>query len=291
MVKRLQTPEKNIQIYLRNSHEVATNKLSDRISSGMEIFNGNIASFKELEELKGKFKKWNEYNGDLLKTLFSSDTVSDEYRYVHGPMFIKDTMYGGPSLSEEIADFRNDIKLKIEKLDSIKDRIELYEVTVEDVNSLTTKQKVSSENNKVFIVHGHDSETKLDVARTIERLGLEAVILHEQANCGQTIIEKLESNSDVGFAIILLTADDEGKGKGEIEFNDRARQNVIAELGYFVGKLGRNRVCPLYEHGVEMPSDFTGVVYVPLDDAGSWKIWLFKELKSAGYDVDANKII
>jgi predicted nucleotide-binding protein len=94
---------------------------------------------------------------------------------------------------------------------------------------------------KIFIVHGHDNEAKVEVARFLERVGFEAIILHEQANRGRTIIEKVEMHSDVGFAVVLLTPDDEGGKRGN-STRPRARQNVVLELGYFIGRLGRDRV-------------------------------------------------
>lgn len=116
------------------------------------------------------------------------------------------------------------------------------------------------------------------------------MILHEQPNSGRTIIEKFEEYSNVGFAIVLLTADDIGGVKNGNELQLRARQNVIFELGFFNGKLGRNRVCCLYEAGVELPSDYSGVVYVEYD-SGQWKMNLVRELRAAGYQVDANDVI
>jgi len=143
----------------------------------------------------------------------------------------------------------------------------------------------------IFIVHGHNERIKLEVARTIEHLGLNPIILSEQPNQGQTIIEKFELHSDVGFAVILLTADDLGKVKTENNDNYRARQNVILEMGYFIGKLGRSKVFPIYESGVELPSDLHGILYVPIDDGGGWKMKLARELRACGYSVDTNKLI
>nr|VFJ60913.1 MAG: Predicted nucleotide-binding protein containing TIR-like domain-containing protein [Candidatus Kentron sp. DK] len=144
---------------------------------------------------------------------------------------------------------------------------------------------------RVFVVHGHNHGIKEAIARFIEKLGLEPVILHEKPNAGRTIIEKFSDYSDVHFAVVLLTADDEGKIKGaSAEHRARARQNVILELGYFLGKLGRARVCALYENGVEIPSDYQGVLFVPLDSGEGWKTSLVRELKSASFPVDANRI-
>ena len=146
----------------------------------------------------------------------------------------------------------------------------------------------SNDLDKVFIVHGHNEAVNQDVARTIEKLGLEAIILREQPNSGQTIIEKFESYANtVNFAVILLTADDQ-----MLETNTyRARQNVIFEMGYFMGALGRSHVMCLLQDKVEKPGDIDGVVYTSIDITGVWKYSLVKELKACGYDVDANKIM
>ena len=146
-------------------------------------------------------------------------------------------------------------------------------------------------NKKVFIVHGHDDELKESAARLVEKIGLEAVILHEQANEGQTIIQKLEKQADVGYAIILYTPCDEGRKKGSRNSKPRARQNVVFEHGLFMGKLGARRVCALRKSEVEMPSDAQGILYIEVKERSTdWKYQVAKELKNAGYDVDLNKI-
>jgi predicted nucleotide-binding protein len=140
---------------------------------------------------------------------------------------------------------------------------------------------------KVFVVHGHDEGAREAVARYLEKLGFEAIILHEQANKGRTVIEKIEAHGEVGFAVVLLTPDDVGSLKGD-DLQPRARQNVLLELGYFVGRLGRSRVCALKRGEVEVPSDFGGVVYETFDDRGAWKTALGKELEAAGFEIDWN---
>ncbi len=147
-----------------------------------------------------------------------------------------------------------------------------------------------SQNRKVFVVHGRDGAPREAVARFLERLGFQPVILHEQANQGRTVIEKVEANSGVGFAIVLLTPDDEGALQGD-PLQPRARQNVLLELGYFIGKLDRSRVCTLKVGDLEIPSDWRGVVDEAFDAGGGWKQTLARELEAAGYDVDWNKVM
>lgn len=146
---------------------------------------------------------------------------------------------------------------------------------------------------EVFVIHGRDKAAEEKVARFLEKLDLTPVILHEQPNQGQTIIEKFEQHAQVGFAVALLTPDDGGALQGEAEHGKpRARQNVVFELGYFLGRLGRKRVCALVKgEDLERPSDYAGVVYIPLDDYGGWERKLFKELKEAGFEIDANRMV
>jgi predicted nucleotide-binding protein len=118
------------------------------------------------------------------------------------------------------------------------------------------------------------------------------MILQEQSGNGQTIIEKLETNSNVKFAIVLLTPDDVGRAINESEkdLKPRARQNVILELGYFFGKLGRSNVRALYDEKVELPSDMIGIEYIKIDESNGWKIKLTKEMKYCGLKIDMNKL-
>ena len=139
-------------------------------------------------------------------------------------------------------------------------------------------------NKKVFLVHGHNNEIKLEASLLLKNLGLIPIILHDVANNGRTIIEKFENSTDVGYAIVLLTDDDIGKEINEKSYNKRARQNVILELGYFFGKLGRKKVCALCDDGVELPTDISGLLHIPIDKNGAWKIQVALELKSAGFD-------
>lgn len=163
-------------------------------------------------------------------------------------------------------------------------------------NNVETKIiKMEKTNSKVFIVHGHDELMIAQLESFLRKLDLEPIILREQANEGQTIIEKLESNSNVKYAIVLYTACDFGCPKEDVKLANRlkprARQNVVFEHGFFISKLGRKNVCALLEDGVEEPGDITGVLYIPIDKNGTWKLRVAKEMKNVGLNVDLNKLM
>jgi len=151
--------------------------------------------------------------------------------------------------------------------------------------------KHSINSNQIFIVHGHDEAAKVSMARFISELGFEPIILHEQPNAGKTIIEKIEEYSNVGFGVVLYTPCDVGSKEGASLLNKRARQNVVFEHGFLIGKLGRPKVSAFVKGAMETPNDISGVVYTDFDNAGAWKLELAKELKEAGYNVDMNKCI
>ena len=152
-------------------------------------------------------------------------------------------------------------------------------------NELATKMRV-------FVIHGRDDGSKDMVARFLENLALETVILQEQPNQGRTIIEKFEQYTDVGFAVVLCTPDDVGALATEQDsLKPRPRQNVVLEWGFFLGRIGRERVCALVKGKVEIPSDYAGVVFIDLDESGGWKIHLARELSKAGLPVDVNRLL
>lgn len=177
--------------------------------------------------------------------------------------------------------------------------INLINTMLEDVQLsnefINEAQQEEFSSKEVFIVHGHNEEMKQTVARVIEKLGLTAIILHEQPNKGRTLIEKFVDYSRVSFAIVLLSPDDVAFKKNEsIEQSKlRARQNVILELGFFLGKLGRERVLVLYDTNeqLEIPSDYQGVIYVAYDSDGRWRFDLARELRACGFNIDVNLLI
>lgn len=166
-----------------------------------------------------------------------------------------------------------------------------YEAYVASFGQEITVAVPKNRSRRVFIVHGHDEGSREAVARFLSNVDLEPLILFEQASGGKTIIEKIEANQDVGFAVVLMTADDEGGVRGSGTYAPRARQNVLLELGFFMGKLGRSRVFALVKDDIEIPSDFAGVVWGRLDANQGWKQTLAKELEEAGYPINWKKAV
>lgn len=180
----------------------------------------------------------------------------------------------------------------VRQIAQLEGMVELLQTEVELAGvSQSQAIKVSTQGlPKVFVVHGRNEVMRETTARFLEKLLLEPIILHEKPNQGRTIIEKFTDYADVGFAVILLTGDDRG-GLADLPYDKqqlRARQNVILELGYFLGRLDRQKVCALYEEGVEVPSDYDGVLFLKLDQRGAWKFELAREIKAAGIYVDMN---
>lgn len=147
--------------------------------------------------------------------------------------------------------------------------------------------------NSVFLVHGHDEGVKHAVARFLEQLGVQPVILQEQINKGMTVIEKFEDfAARAGFAVVLMSPDDYGYPVGrEQEKKCRPRQNVVLELGYFAARLGRSKTFVLSKGEIEIPSDVLGLVYEQMDKGEGWKMALARELKAAGFEIDLNRAI
>lgn len=288
MAARKPLPEKEAPDALIIPKSDFIEKLSKRIVVGKELFDRSVTNVEELKENETEFYRWDSYNSEFLKSAFNNE--NNAYRTQYNRVNWSILGGGGNSPSEQLKELKKDIKNKVNYLDELIEKTELLKSEVEQ-QKIVTQVNPSFSGPEIFIVHGHNRDILQTVARSIEKLSLKPIILNEQANGGLTLIEKFEQHSDVGFAIILLTDDDEGKAKTTMKLESRARQNVILELGYFIGKLGRSRVLPLYSEGVELPSDIHGLVYIPLDKSENWKFSIVKELKAAGYTVDANNLL
>ena len=267
------------------SKEEADKRLQAQIEEGQQLLNRQIHSGEEMEKAGLDASNWSRYNRDLLTALFNKVSEDDYdkfyYQYerldVHDIDFIYERYGISDGLEYQKGEYYTNLKDGISGLEGILERLDLY-------TELKSKSRPKSAfGNDVFIVHGHDATAKLAVESFVRKFDLNPIILNEKANEGQTIIEKFEEHAgQAGYAIILLTPDDVGALKDEKDqLKPRARQNVILELGYFLGALGRKRVCVLHKEGVELPSDIHGILYVPMDNSEGWKWKLSQEMKHA----------
>jgi predicted nucleotide-binding protein len=285
-------PQPKELLELLVSREDARSKLQARIEKGLELKQRRVDTREAFEALSNDFSKWNSFNSELLKRTFTTDELAKEYEY-WGAMAVS---MREPSLGEKIAEIYKDVDKKIHRLDSIIERLELIPLSSASPSAVTPIADGSPgqvRTKRVFVVHGRDEVSKTSLEVFLHEIGLEPVVLHRQADEGMTVIEKFEKHSDVGYAFILLTPDEvaylaaeEGKPDGERSKELRARPNVIFEFGYFVGKLGRSRVCCLYTGNVSLPSDVNGMVYKRYERSIEEVAYsVIKDLKASGYAV------
>ena len=274
---------------LRIPRSDAEARIREQVEKGQELLGLQIESIAELDQARAEKQKWSDFNSELLRRIADTDDLVRDYQPSVGIAFLG----GRSSFSASVKDYRSDVRRYVTRLESIHDRLELIPEAPDLARPTTTmpKRAYAGAGKRVFIVHGHDEEAKQSVARCLEKLDLEALILHEHPNEGRTIIEKFENYADVRFAVVLLTPDDVGAARNEPDnLRPRARQNVILELGFFLGRLKRHQVCALHKGDVEIPSDFAGVLWVPMDPGGAWRFTLARELKAAGLEVDLNRL-
>jgi predicted nucleotide-binding protein len=265
-------------------------RLTKRMTDGEELFSRTIKTNQELETLDNDYSLWNDYNFEMLKQVFNNPRNEYLESYGHsGYTFMGDQM--GEIPNDPVKSKKNLIEYKLKNLKGLLSKSELLKTTVADTDRPTITKTKNLSMTEVFIVHGHDELAKTKAARFIEKLGLKPIIIHEQINSGKTIIEKIEEFSNVGFGVVLYTPCDTGSKKGdESNSKDRARQNVVFEHGYLIGKIGRENVSALVKGNIEVPNDISGVVYVKMDDDDSWQLKIAKELRNSGYNIDLNRL-
>ena len=242
---------------------------------------------------------------DLLKG--SKCAIQPSNTYSRSKGFVYQTSVYFQILPDKLASVTDETKQKLAKFceDTMPPEVG-FEVVEVDFSPLLGKPSEAQEGsikerrelseavktgNRVFVVHGHDDDAKQELELFLKELGLDPIVLHRKPDQGHTIIEKFEKYSDVSYAFVLLTPDDVGYSKSEETKPDekrikelRARQNVIFEFGYFVGSVGRGRVCCLHKPGVSLPTDVSGVLYKELTgNVVSLGYEIMKELKAAGF--------
>ena len=228
-----------------------------------------------------EYTRWHDYNVEIYKTSFTAPNNTYRQKYEsHGWNLVWN--------SDVISDYKDEIGRLINQMKADIDKVDLIPCVVEEVLKTPTESK-DIDKTSIFIVHGHDDSAINEVKVFLMKIGFNPIILREQPNEGQTIIEKTEKYTNVGFGIVLYTPCDEGKSKEARDYKNRARQNVVFEHGYLCAKLGRGNVCALVKGELEIPGDLGGVVYTPMTPG--WELSLAKELKAAGYQFDPSKLL
>lgn len=280
------------RLALTNPRERTDQLLMELISKGQSLL-ATITSTSDFELAQKAYFAWDSRNHVMLKALFTTEEMLETYKGFYIPI-----SYTAP-LDRRNAELYEQIESHVQQLISIRDATPLLQAPDEGQETASTTSAVLTEvtastRSAVFIVHGRDEAAKEAVARLVERQALEAVILAEQPNGGRTLIEKFEAYaSSVVFALVLLTPDDVG---GPItstvpdEQQERARENVIFELGYFVGQLGRGKVCVVKKGGANIPSDLQGIAYIAMDSSNAWRVAVLREMEHAGIRIDMGRL-
>lgn len=260
-------------------------------AKAIEILNNLISEISGIQRNSSEHTRW---LANVLRILDEKFGADSQYSTTIRAFPWKETgsgIYNAYNYqSERERDHQNAFRRQMEQAKGIiQSAVDALTETVSEANEEAAQLVGTFDPKKVFIVHGHNETVKQSVARTLVSIGLTPIILAEQPDKGRTVIEKFEKEgNDVGFAVVLLTADDKGRKNKARTMQSRARQNVVFEMGYFMALLGRERVMLLLQPGVEEPSDLKGVVYTTLDKDGAWKYRLVKELKEQGYDVSSD---
>jgi predicted nucleotide-binding protein len=291
MVRKPSPPPRESKQLNADEQRSAVGRLEGRIKELRELNTSNLQTGDDppVQDLEQRIKS-------TLASIYGEN--SRQYGRLGDAASLDATMYvmnlgfgqgGGTSIAEirEGVDRGRNRAISIlqGEVDSLKENLQFSNPTLSEI----VEQKAPTEpSDEIFIVHGRDEAAKEAVARVIQRAGLKPVILHEQPNGGKTIIEKFEKHgSAAGFAVVIATPDDIGglavTPPVQPDLKSRARQNVIGEMFWFAGRLGRDKVCALVKDTIEMPTDFAGVVYTPMDSHGGWKSKLLQELAEAGY--------
>lgn len=285
---RRNSDSESIRTFLKISHDKFKEKLTEQILVGKKIYDHD-GTFSEMEK---DYSQWDDYNNEYLKVVFN--IVENEYRNKYimstSSVGVKEVMFG-VNINEpryKLWKLKRKVEIKINELESLKLRTDLIPIESENNFSLPkNSNEFLKDGPAVFIIHGYNNEMKKSVQVFLSRCELKDVVLHEQPDKSRTIIEKLiEEGATANYVIAVLSPDDL-QSDGTL----RARQNVILEIGYFIGKLGRDKVRLLIKESTSIPSDLQGILYDNYDSEGAWRINLAKEIMAVGIPINIDKLI
>ncbi|HED38486.1 MAG TPA: hypothetical protein ENI76_09640 [Ignavibacteria bacterium] len=285
--KKIQEEPRTILIKDRNAFK---SKIIEQITQGKQLYSTDIQTEEQLKQIEKQFKLWNDYNQEFLKVSFNIASNEYLYRYKNsGSMIGVDDVMRGANIhhpNHRLKTIKQRIESKTNELESLLLKADLIPSNFETLPITNTKNAMKV-NPIVFIIHGHDEEMKKSVQVFLNRARLDDIVLHERPDKNRTVIEKLiEEGASADFVIALLSPDDI-QSDGTI----RARQNVILEIGYFIGRLGREKVKILRRENTDIPSDLHGILYENFDKDGAWRIKLAKEMIAVGISIDIDNVI
>lgn len=288
LVKSREEVKSLLEVQIEASEPILAMQVSKSAKYNYDMFGtARSRSFEYDEAQKDEFLRqlqvWNNMCREIFIRSFEHPNNTDLAGFDHNtPSYI---------ISDIVEEYKSSIRDKIAYIKGFIQRMNIIPCKVES-QAVSPKETIKKDTNKVFIVHGHDSNTRNEAELLVKQLGFEPVVLFKQPNMGDTIIEKLlRESSEAAFAIVLYTKCDEGKAVEEVDLKPRARQNVVFEHGLMCGLLGRKRVVALVEEGVEIPGDLSGIVYITLDSAKRWQFDVAREMKASGMPVDLNRLM
>jgi predicted nucleotide-binding protein len=272
--------EGHMKAKLTKSMALAESEIRERIDAAQRLLKILPASREEHISLRNEAQKWRDVTLEFLRHLFDdSGSIAFDFTGAGGPYVV------AADAKQEFNNIQSHLNGEIRYLETLIARLKYFPESSPPPEP-AAPAPAAFDLTRVFLVHGRDDGTKETVARFLEGLGLKVDILHEHANKGRSLITKFREVSEgCSFAVVLMTPDDKGGIKDSEILKPRARQNVVFEMAYFIGKLGFERVAALVKGEIERPSDLDGVVYIDMEK-GDWKLDLMKELKAAGYSVN-----
>jgi len=265
--------------------EQARQKLDDRIEFGKRILDLPFDDEHALKAAWQVYSNWTDYNRDLLEMMLGTDRITKEYSAAGHPAvaIARPGPRVEPALSEKVADLRNLVDWKLRSLTSLYDRLELYEAQDESAERYA-RLAIRASGDPIFIIHGHDRAPALELKELLEEeAGITAVLMAREPHRGRTLAEKFEEEAaECGFAFAVFTPDDAVRSDQGGEY-EQMRPNVLFELGWFCGRIGRDRTCILYKTPAQIPSDLLGRGHHEFRDSVR-EVWLEieQELRAAG---------
>lgn len=286
------SPSARVRTALIIPKEEFKSQLIEQISQGKQFGIKDITTEDQLVEVEKKFDIWNDYNNELLKSSFNNSINEYRNKYNSGGQMIgvSEVIRGANTNHPQyrFKTLKERVEVKINELEGLLAKVNLIHSEVETTRrAFAVEEAAITANDTVFIIHGHDDAMKRAVQLFISRADLKDIVLHEQPDKNRTVIEKLiEEGNSAAYVIALLSPDDIQED-GSV----RARQNVVLEIGYFIGKLGREKVKILRKGEVVIPSDLQGILYENYDEEGAWRIKLLKEMQAVGLPIDLTTVI